>query len=437
MKREAYQKLLHWKNQSDRKPLIIQGARQVGKTWLMKEFGQNEFENVAYINFESNQSIHSLFKEGYNTNRILEALNIFVGFHINPKSTLIIFDEIQACPQALNSLKYFQEEKPNYAIFAAGSLLGVSMHQGTSFPVGKVSFLNLYPLSFSEFLLALNQVALLKPLEESDEELVSIFNQKYTDLLRQYYFVGGMPEAVAHFIKNKDYSHVREIQQRILSSYENDFSKHAPINQVLRIRLVWQSIISQLSKENSKFIYNLLRTGARAKEFELAIEWLHDAGLIHKVNRISKPAIPINSYADWSDFKIFLSDVGLMSAMGGLSPQILLEGNELFQEFKGTLTEQFILQQIICNAYQPYYWTTENSKAEIDFVIQKNNQVIPIEVKAAENLRSRSLRLYYDKYKPKQCIRTSLSNFKKQDWMKNIPLYAFNTWLQSMNEDEL
>ncbi len=430
MIREAYQHLRLWKNRPDRKPLVIQGARQVGKTWLMKEFGRIEFEKVAYINFESNKDIHKLFQSGFDASRIVETLNIFVGFTIDPKNTLIIFDEIQDCPEALTALKYFQENNSEYAIFAAGSLLGVAIHQGASFPVGKVEFLHLYPLSFSEFIIAMGQESLITPLKNEDEALVSVFKDKYSDLLRQYYFVGGMPEAVDYFVNQRDYLHVREIQKRILISYENDFSKHAPINQLLRIRLVWQSIISQLAKENSKFIYSLLRLGARAKEFELAIEWLKDAGLIHKVNRISKPDLPVNSYADWADFKIYLNDVGLMSAMGGLSPEVLLKGNKYFEEFKGTLTEQFVLQQIICASYQPYYWTIENSKAEVDFVIQKNNQIIPIEVKAAENLRSRSLRLYFDKFNPPQCIRTSLSNYKHQDWMYNIPLYGFHAWIQ-------
>ena len=429
MNRSLYKDLLVWKANSNRKPMIIQGARQVGKTWLMKEFGKHEFEKVAYLNFEGNAVLHKIFNSDFDSIKIIDAIGIIAGFKIDPNNTLLIFDEIQACPQALTSLKYFHENSPEYMILAAGSLLGVAIHQGVSFPVGKVDFLKLYPLTFEEFLASMNQMQLLDLLKGNDVQLLTVFREKYIDLLRTYYYVGGMPEAVLDFSTNKDYQRVREIQERIIIAYENDFSKHAPINQLPRIRLVWQSIISQLAKENSKFIYNLLRSGARAKDFELAIEWLKDAGLIHKVNRISKPAIPINSYADWADFKIYLNDVGLMCAMSKLSAEIILKGDELFTEFKGILTEQYVLQQIVSSAYQPYYWTVENSKAEVDFVIQKNDQIVPIEVKAAENLRSRSLHVYYDNYQPKHCIRTSLSDFKHQNWVTNIPLYGIKSWL--------
>ena len=429
MIREAYTLLLNWKKKHNRKPLIIQGARQVGKTWLMKEFGRNEYSQTAYFNFESTKELQTIFNRGFDTKQILSALNILVGFTIKSEDTLIIFDEIQECPEAITALKYFQENSPEYSIFAAGSLLGVAIHHGVSFPVGKVEFMLLHPFSFYEFLNALGKMDLLNTLQSGDEKLIEIFNAQYIELLKQYYFIGGMPEAVKEFVDNEDYNKVRIIQQNILDAYENDFSKHAPIAQLPRIRMIWQSIVGQLAKENSKFIYNILRSGARAKDFELAIEWLKDAGLIHKVTRISKPGLPINSYADWSDFKIYLSDVGLLCAMGGLTPEILLKENDLFLEFKGIISEQFILQQLVSQSYQAFYWNPENARSEVDFVIQKDNIVIPIEVKSATNLKSRSLRVYFEKYQPKVCIRTSLSGYQKQDWVQNIPLYGFQHWL--------
>lgn len=429
MYRDAYQFLRNWKLQSPRKPLIIKGARQVGKTWLMKAFGQNEYARTAYFNFETTRELKSVFQRGFNIGEILQALNILAGFTIRPGETLIIFDEIQACPEAITSLKYFQEAQDDYDVFAAGSFLGVSIHQGTSFPVGKVDFMSLNPMSFHEFLNALEKTELLKALQSGNTGLVEIFQTQYIELLKQYYFVGGMPEAVHEFARSKDYRKTRLIQENILNAYENDFSKHAPISQLPRIRMVWQSIVGQLAKENSKFIYNILRSGARAKDFELALEWLKDTGLIHKVTRISKAALPIQAYADWSDFKIYLNDVGLLCAMAGLMPEILLKENNLFTEFKGVISEQFVLQQLVSQSQHAYYWSPDAGKSEIDFVIQKDNLIIPIEVKAAENLKSRSLRLYFDKYQPPICIRTSLSGYKKQEWMENIPLYALQQWL--------
>lgn len=429
MIRDAFQFLLKWKNNLAKKPLIIQGARQVGKTWLMKEFGRSQYGQTAYFNFESTKELHSVFKNGYNIQQIHSALNIIAGFSIQPEETLIIFDEIQGCPEAITSLKYFQENNPEFSIIAAGSLLGVAIHQGVSFPVGKVEFMTLHPLNFHEFLSAMEKTELLNALQKVDHALIEIFEEQYIELLKQYYFIGGMPEVVKEFVNTKDYSKSRAIQDNILIAYENDFSKHAPVSQLPRIRMVWQSIIGQLAKENSKFIYNVLRSGARAKDFELAIEWLKDAGLIHKATRISKPGLPINAYANWSDFKIYLNDIGLLCAMGGLSPEILLKSNDLFVEFKGAISEQYILQQLVTQSYQAFYWNPENALSEVDFVIQKDNLIIPIEVKSAENVKSRSLRVYFDKYQPQQCIRTSLSPYQKQDWMQNIPLYGFQNWL--------
>lgn len=429
MKRSAYNLLLEWKVKHGRKPLIIQGARQVGKTWLMREFGKNEFAQTVYFNFETNKALHAIFKSGFDTDKIITSLGIIAGFTIDPTDTLIILDEIQECPEAITSLKYFQENSPEYNIFAAGSLLGVAIHGGVSFPVGKVDFLTVYPLDFPEFLDAMGQSQLVKAIESGDTKLIKNFNDQLIELLKQYYFVGGMPEVVNAFIKDVDYNRARQIQNNILNAYENDFSKHAPISQLPRIRMVWQSIVGQLAKENSKFIYSILRQGSRAKEFELAIEWLKDAGLIHKVVRVKKPGLPINAYADWSDFKIYMNDVGLMCAMGDLSAEILLSGHDLFKEFKGTVSEQFVLQQLISQGYHPYYWAPENSHTEIDFLIQKENQIIPIEVKSAENIKSRSLKSYHDKYQPTVCIRISLAGFNQQEWMQNIPLYYFHQWL--------
>jgi hypothetical protein len=429
MQRKAYQKLLKWKQQSNRKPLIVQGARQVGKTWLMKEFGKKEFSRTAYFNFESSVELQQIFNHGYDTKVLLASLNILAGFKIDAGNTLIIFDEIQACPQAVTSLKYFYENAPEYAILAAGSLLGVAIHQGISFPVGKVDFLTLYPLSFSEFMEAMGKENLLELLRTANKNLIQSFESSYIQLLRQYYFLGGMPEVIMNFIQNSDYQTAREIQKSILNAYENDFSKHAPMAHLPRIRMVWNSIVGQLAKENSKFIYSILRTGARAKDFEIAIEWLKDAGLIHKVVRVSKPGLPITAYADWPDFKIYLNDVGMLGAMGGLSDTMLLKGDELFSEFKGIVSEQFVLQQLIGQSFQAFYWAPEQAKSEVDFLIQLNDQIVPIEVKSSDHLRSRSLRVYYDKFKPSTCIRTSLAGYQQQDWMQNIPLYGLQEWL--------
>lgn len=431
MDRIAYQKLLDWKNKSNRLPLIIQGARQVGKTWLMKEFGRNEYEHTAYFNFESSIELQNIFKSGFNISRIIKSLEILNDNEISPDNTLIIFDEIQACPEALTSLKYFQENSPNFHIFAAGSLLGVAMHQGVSFPVGKVELFTLYPLTFHEYLQAINENALLMAIIQNDHEILKSFHGILTEHFKKYLYVGGMPAVVSKFASNSDLLSVRELQLQILASYENDFSKHAPISQLPRIRMIWQSIVSQLAKENSKFIYSLIRKGSRAKEFELAIEWLSNAGLIHKVNRINKSGMPITAYADWNDFKLYLHDVGLLGALANLPSNIILEGNKVFEEFKGVLSEQFICQQIVSQSLQPFYWSPDEGRSEVDFIIQKLDQIIPIEVKSSENLKSRSLRVYYDKYLPQECIRTSLSPYILQDWMKNIPMYSFQQWVIS------
>ena len=429
MYRTLTENLREWKANPDKKPLIILGARQVGKTWLMKEFGKNEFKSIAYFNFESTRELSAIFAHGFHMNQILSALSVIAGFKVDEEGCLIIFDEIQACPEALTSLKYFCEDRPDIPIISAGSLLGVASHQGTSFPVGKVEFLQLYPLNFHEFLLAKNKGNFLELIQTADSRMIEIFSPELIKLLKEYYIVGGMPEAVKEFCESDDYRKVREIQLNILNAYENDFSKHAPMAQVPRIRMVWQSLLSQLAKENSKFIYSALRPGARAKDFELAIEWLKDAGLIHKVNRLNKVGFPLAAYADWADFKIYLNDIGLISAIAELSPEIILRGNELFSEFKGIISEQFILQQLLSANVKPYYWNPENTRSEVDFIVQLDNLIVPIEVKASENVKAKSLSVYYEKYKPEICIRTSLGGYKSQEWLQNVPLYGFLNWL--------
>ena len=425
MQRTAIAQLTTWKTSSIRKPLVIRGARQVGKTWLMKEFGKTEFKNFVYINFDSNPDMANLFEGSLQIPRLIAGLQIFSGQKITT-DTLLIFDEIQEVPRALSSLKYFCEEAPEYAVIAAGSLLGVAMHKGTSFPVGKVDFMDLYPLSFTEFLNAAGNENLVDLLQSGDWQLITTFKNKYIELLRYYYFIGGMPEAVQTFIDEKDLNAVRKVQQNILTAYEQDFSKHAPPETVPRIRMVWQSIPSQLAKENRRFVYGALRKGARAKDFELAIQWLKDCGLVQQVIRLSKPSLPLPAYAD-EGFKMFLSDVGLLGAMSGLDARTLLQGNKFFSEFKGALTEQYVAQELRCELnLTPCYWSAEHATAEVDFVFQYQSEIYPVEVKAEENLKAKSLKVYSDKYTPAIAIRTSMSDYRHDNWLLNLPLYGIS-----------
>lgn len=425
MYRYAIEDLYKWKESKYRKPLIIEGARQVGKTWLMKEFGKQAYENTVYINFDANNQMSELFSADLNIERIMLGLELYVGHKINSENTLLIFDEIQEVPKALSSLKYFYENAPQYHIVCAGSLLGIALHRGTSFPVGKVDFLKLYPLSYKEFLKALGNEQFVDLLEKHDYTMITNFKQTYLDALKQYYFVGGMPEAVLHFVENKDFNEVRGIQKRILNAYEQDFSKHAPNEIVPKIRMVWNSIPAQLAKENKKFIYGLVREGARAKDYETAIMWLCDCGLVHKVSRITTPHFPLKAYEDLKAFKLFLLDVGLLSCMTGIRQNILLDGNDMFVEFKGALTEQYVMQQLATiSDISVYYYTNDRSSAEIDFLIDNGETVIPVEVKAEVNLKAKSLKTYYEKYQPKISVRTSMADYKKEDWLVNLPLYA-------------
>ena len=425
MKRNAIKHLIEWKNRAKRKPLIVSGARQVGKTWLIKEFGKTEYEQIAYINFEESSTLRMLFVQDFDINRILTAIQLETGIRVVARNTLIVFDEIQEAERGLTALKYFYENASEYHVIAAGSLLGVELHKSTSFPVGKVSFLNLYPLDFSEFMIAKGEQQLLDLLDSRDWQIIKTFKHKYIELLKQYYYVGGMPEVVSSFVENNDFNEVRVLQSEILNSFERDFSKHAPNEVVPRIRMLWNSIPAQLAKENKKFIYGLVKKGARAKEYELALSWLTDCGLVYKIERISKPGIPLKGYADNSAFKLFVVDLGLLCAMGQIDAATLLNGNNIFEEFKGALTEQYVLQQIIINHEKSlFYWSAEGGTAEIDFVVQHLGKVIPIEVKSNENLQAKSFKVYCRKYLPETAIRTSMSDFRKEDWFVNVPLYA-------------
>ena len=424
MYREKINELRNWKESKNRKPLIIRGARQVGKTWLMKEFGKKYYEKCAYINFDDNTRMTKLFEEDFDLNRIIQGLKIESGVNIEPENTLIIFDEIQETPKALKALKYFYENAREYNIVSAGSLLGVALHSGTSFPVGKVDFLDLTPLSFFEFLEALNEKELLELLTNNDFEMLNIFSNKLKEYLKLYYYIGGMPEVVNSYIQNKDLIEVRQIQKKLLEAYEQDFSKHAPTNIVPRIRQLWNNIPTQLAKQNKKFIYGLIREGARAREYEIALSWLIDCGLIYQVNRVNNSKVPLSAYQDFNAFKLYLLDVGLLAAKAGIDAKTLLEGNDIFEEFKGSLTEQYVLCQLKqCTNLDIFYWSSDTGIAELDFITQIGKINIPIEVKANENLQAKSLKTFVQKYNTKINIRTSMSDYRKEEWLVNIPLY--------------
>jgi len=425
MRRFAMEKLKKWKVKEGRKPLIIMGARQVGKTWLMKEFGRTEYKKVAYISFYNNRRMTEVFEMDYDIQRILMAFNIEAGITVTPQDTLIILDEIQNVPKALESLKYFCENAPEYHVVAAGSLLGVALHEGISFPVGKVEILDLYPMNFREFLCAMEETGLESALESRDYNLIDTFSDKYIMWLKNYYYIGGMPEVVASFAEKKDYKEVREIQTNIIRQYRGDFGKHAGARDLPRINMVWESIPIQLAKENRKFFFGQIKKGSRSNEFETAIQWLQDSGLIHKVNKVNEPHVPLSAYKDFSAYKLFLLDVGLLGALSGLDAETVLEGNDIFVEFKGALTEQYVLQQIIADtSYTPYYFGTQKATYEQDFIIQQKKEVVPIEVKAESNIRSQSLKAFADKYHSKKAVRFSLLPYRDQGWLVNIPLYA-------------
>jgi len=424
MKRSKIQELFEWKNKPNRKPLIVQGARQVGKTWLLNEFGRTAYANVAYVNCYDNPRMAALFQGAPDVATVIAGLKAECRVEINPADTLIILDEIQDVPRALAYLKIFCEQAAQYHVAAAGSMLGVAMHAGISFPVGKVDFVDLAPLSFGEFLLAAGEPQLADMRKAAPSALTAAFRERFVSLLKTYFFTGGMPEVVAAFCANRSWKEARDIQREILLAYELDFSKHAGRDSIARIRGAWRSLPAQLAKENKKFVYGVVREGARAKEYENALLWLEDAGLIRRVRRVTAPRVPLASYADAAVFKLYHLDIGLLSAMAGLDEKTLLEGSAIFTEFKGALTEQFAFQELSqtfddCR----YYWTREKSEAEVDCLLQHGGDIFPVEIKAGENLRSKSLRSYAQTYAPKKAIRLSLSDYRDEGWLLNLPLW--------------
>ena len=391
----------------------------------MKEFGKKYYEKFAYINFDDNTRMGKLFEEDFDLNRIIQGLEIESGVKIEPENTLLIFDEIQENPKALKALKYFNENAKQYHIISAGSLLGVAIHEGTSFPVGKVDFLDLAPLSFFEFMEALGEEQLLNLLLNNDFDMINVFDNKLKEYLKLYLYIGGMPEVVNSYVQNKNLLEVRDIQKKLLEAYEQDFSKHAPSNIVPRIRQLWNNIPTQLAKENKKFIYGLVREGARAREYEIALSWLIDCGLVYQVNRVSNSKVPLSAYQDFNAFKLYLLDVGLLCAMSGVDIKTLLDGNDVFKEFKGSLTEQYVLCQLKeCTQLDVFYWSSETGIAELDFITQIGKDNVPIEVKSGESLQAKSLKSFIQKYNSKINVRTSMANYKKDDAIINIPLYS-------------
>lgn len=424
MERSIYSNLKKWKESPTRKPLILQGARQVGKTYILKEFGAREYSEVVYINCDDNNDMQNMFVD-YDVDRIIRSLSAISGVSIKPSTTLLIIDEIQEVERGLASLKYFCEKAPEYHVAVAGSLLGITLHEGTSFPVGKVDMLYMYPMDFEEFLLAMGKEQLVELLRSNSWAALTPLRGMLTELLRQYYFVGGMPEAVKAYVERGDIWEVRSIHSKIIDAYRNDMSKHAPKQQVQRINMVWNSIPSQLARDNKKFIYGALRKGARANDFEIAIQWLVDSGLVHKVHRISKPVVPLKFYEDMSSFKLFLLDCGLLGALSETPPEQILIGDNVFEEYKGAFTENYVLQQLksLPRTFV-YYYNNDNSTLEIDFVVQHDTHIIPIEVKAEENLRAKSLRQFVTDNPGLHGVRFSMSDYREQDWLTNVPLWA-------------
>lgn len=426
MRRNILDELKKWKESSNRKPLIVNGARQVGKTYILQEFGKSCYKEVAYVNCDRNEILRQIFALDYDTARIIRSLSALLHIHIVPGDTLLIFDEIQENPVVLNSLKYFCENAPEYHIAVAGSLLGISLHGNVSFPVGKVDMIKMYPMTFDEFLLALGQDSLVSLLRLGDHRLIDSLSAKFIDCLRQYYFVGGMPAAVREYVETGNLQTVRSIQQQILFDYRRDFSKHAPSAEVPRINMVWDSIPSQLAKENKKFIYGAIRKGARASEFEIAIQWLMDAGLVYRVHRATAPLVPLKFYEELSVFKLFTLDVGLMGAMTDTPAENIIIGDNIFREYKGAFTELFVYTQWVSLPVQIYYYSSNDSRVEIDFLVQNGARIIPVEVKAEENVKSKSLQTYISKHPELKGMRVSMLPYADQEWMVNVPLYALS-----------
>jgi len=435
MDREKMTALMRWKEDPGRKPLIIRGARQVGKTWLMRAFGEIAFEDTAYFNFDENKDLAHIFADNISPDYLIEQLEIVSRKKIHLEKTLLIFDEIQEAPRALTSLKYFNENAPGYPIIAAGSLLGIALHPGTSFPVGKVSFLDLFPVTFSEFLRATGKDHLYKVISSQDHLKSGLLKTELGDSLKKYFLIGGMPKAVDDYINNRDFERVYQVQDEIISAYDQDISKHAPQNHVPRIRHLWESIPPQLAKERKKFFYSQIRDGARSKDYELALMWLSDCGLIHRVNRLSSIEYPIKAYEDARAFKVYLCDVGLLSRLSGLTADVLLQGGGIYNEFKGALSEQYVCQELTAAGWVPFYWSNERGQAEVDFVVQSGADILPIEVKSGINLKAKSLKTYMEKYRPKTAIRTSPADMKisavnyedgTEAELIDLPLYGFS-----------
>lgn len=430
MDREVYAQLIEWKSRRDHKPLVVDGARQVGKTHIIKEFGDKEYANYAYVNLDKDNVAKAIFEPDHDIDRIIRTLSAHTNEDIKPADTLIIIDEIQESSSALGCLKYFKEDAPQYDVVVAGSLLGISIHQDQSFPVGMVEIVQMFPMSFHEFLAATGNEQLVKLLITGDWNIINTLSEKYIDLLRQYYYVGGMPEAVKTYIEEKGLQAVRKIQKDILAGYRKDFSKHAPKKEVTRIEMVWDSLPSHLAKENKKFIYGAVRKGSRAKDFEVSINWLKDAGLIYKVHRVSKVEMPLKFYEDFDVFKIFPLDVGLLGAMTDVPASQLLVGDNCFTEFKGAFTECYVNEQLARIQMPTYYFSGNDTEIEIDFAVQTENRVIPIEVKSEESVRSKSLKTYIDKNPSLKGLRVSMKNYIDQGWMENIGLYAIEGFLR-------
>lgn len=428
MKRDIYNQLLNWKNKSQRKPLILNGARQVGKTYILKQFGQNEYKKFAFFSLDRDQKVIEVFEKGGNVPDILLALSAISEVDITPGDTLVVLDEIQNCPKALEALKYICEDAPDVHVIVAGSLLGLSLHHGVSYPVGKVEELRLYPMTFIEFLNAMGKSRLADIITTKNWDVMTLIEAEYISLLRQYYYVGGMPAAVLAHVEHRGLKEIREIQQQIITDYRRDFSKHAPEREVPRINMVWDSIPAQLAKENKKFVYGAVKKSARAADFEMAIQWLIDAGLAYKMPRVNSAKMPLKFYEDANAFKLFMLDVGLMGAMAETSAQSMLVGNDIFSEYKGAFTELYVYTQLKTLNLSLYYHSVDNSTIEIDFLTQWRDKVVPIEVKAEVNVKSKSLHTFINANPELKGIRYSMLPYKEQEWMTNIPLYACLAW---------
>ncbi len=442
MVRKAYKKLLEWHNSANRKPLILMGARQVGKTWLMEEFARNEYAgNTVSVNLMKNESLRARFETlNLDSDTVIDVIQLATGKRIIPGKTLLVIDEIQEAPRALTALKYLQEEKPELVVMVAGSLLGLAVKRDdeaedqdaaeksdarkASYPVGKVDYLDVTPMSFEEFLWAIGEEMKAEYIAAEKWSAIEGFHEVLIDLVRRYYLVGGMPEAVKTYAETRDFSEVRKVQKRILRDYDEDFAKHAKPRLLAKIRLVWESIPAQLAKENKKFIYAALRSGARAREYEIALAWLRDAGLVHTVANISTPKMPLKSYEEFGNFKLYIHDVGLLAAMCDMSSSILLDKTEVFTTFNGALVEQYVLEELVALGVKPYYWSPDNARAEIEFLVQGDREIYPLEAKAGTNLRAASLKSYYDRYAPSFEFRVSMQKRTTGPRIEDIPLYG-------------